>query len=410
LSTTLRASTKGENEDQPQENWLESLKGEAAKVASNDTSSSSGGGEISTESNSDPEERADNVAIPTTGVSISDNMVDSLRDKFLTVLEPIRDVPGTARILTESSGGGDDPARYIVALSPPQSSLVKKYALVDVPPFSDDLVKKIRDFMGPSSSLSTILVTCRDSIHYDESPAVYVTRKSDLMKWNLAFPGVEIVMYRLDIPRDCREVVTQRLDGDGPWALDEGKSWTNSTFVETGRPLTYMEWDEDTAKKVLDGGEIPKEEDITPDDEDLYTPKAIREREAGKRILAVYTPGRTFGSISYIFPETGVCCSGYSIPIEDDRAEETLGMGPGPNLDYRGYITTNTAGIERQVAGARHLVNVCGDRFNAIFPSRGEMVVFGGDINERKRILNDVLDQYEKIGQIYEQLGIIGTF
>ena len=38
--------------------------------------------------------------------------------------------------------------------------------------------------------------------------------------WANAFPNLEVVAYRLDIPRDCRECVTQILDGYGPFALD----------------------------------------------------------------------------------------------------------------------------------------------------------------------------------------------
>lgn len=447
-------STPGDDDDDerpPEQNWLQSLKEQAS--SEDGSAVGGGGGDLSTETATTTETSAD-VAIPTTGVSVSDAMVDA-QEKFVADLREVRGLasPGTAAAITTTSSGGagDEPTRYLVALSPPPkreleeavededeggeeaphdddassaasstSPPPRRYALVDIPPYSDALVDQMKSFMGgPNSSLAAILVTCRDAIHYDEAPAVYVTRKSDVTKWRSAFPEAELVAYRLDAPRDCRELITQTLDGEGPWALDEdinvreegaeGVAKANATFFETGRPLTYEEWDEDIARQVLDGGDIPDEDGdddaSEPDDAHLYTPQMIREREEDRRVLAVYTPGRTFGSVSYVFPESGVCCSGFAIPVEDKTSAENLG-GAGPNLDFRGYVTTSAAGVEKQVESARTLAETYGDRFRAVLPARGEPLVLGGGKEERRAVLRGVLEQYERIGRVYEQLGI----
>jgi hypothetical protein len=196
--------------------------------------------------------------------------------------------------------------------------------------------------------LRLMLVTNRDSIHYDEAPSVYSTRRADLDLWIMAFPGLRIVAYRLDIPRDCRHAVAQVLDGYGPFALDEEQAdlvGGNFTFVETGRPLTLAEWEDDTAQDVLAGKTPPDDAVTTSESVELdYTPLAIREREQGKRILAVYTPGFSFGSVSFVFPELGVCCSGFTVPVEDSRFDENEGVGaPGPAIDCRGYLAASKA-------------------------------------------------------------------
>mmetsp|Transcript_22322 Transcript_22322/g.48280 ORF Transcript_22322/g.48280 Transcript_22322/m.48280 type:complete len:504 (+) Transcript_22322:217-1728(+) len=440
---TLLRSSKSNNDDddvdqqpqpqRPPKNWLQSLKEEAddktgrlAKPPSDDEAASAGN--ILADN-----EEPGNVNIPSTGVSVSDSLVDSQKDEFKTALSRLKGIAGVAKIETNSSGG-TEPVRYLVALSPPADKasngsnkidtekestkgstmqLPCKFALVDVPPYSDKLAEEVRSFMGETGRLATLLVTNRDSLHYDESNAVYVTRKSDMAKWSAAFPGIRIVMYRIDIPRDCNDIVTQRLDGYGPWALDEGKDGLNATFVETGRPLTIMEWDENTRVKVMDDGGDPPDDDnenvwnADNNDDELYTSQAIRQREEGKRILAVYTPGRTFGSVSFVFPELGVVCSGYSIPIEDNRSRENLGMSAGPKLDYTGYITTSVAGVKRQAESAKHLIKNYSGRFNAVLPANGETVVLGDDAKSRADLLFDIVSQYEKIGTIYDELGII---
>ena len=369
--------------------------------------------------------------------------------KVRSKVVPFDGKAGVARILSSSADSMNEPIRYLVSLSPPPTTTMEQsnessssnnemmdseeskskssnqeeetndveivnYSLVDIPPYSDELVEQMRNFMGPNSKLSLILVTSRTSIHYEEGPAVYITRKSELEKWIKAFPGVEVVMYRLDTPRDCRDLVTQKLDGYGPWALEEGVNNNNngeeqSLFIESGRPLTYIEWDEETKVKVLDDGESPPdddEENKENDDEEDFSPLAIRKKEEGKRVLAVYTPGHTYGSVSYIFPDMGVCCSGFTIPLESSREASNMGIrGAGPTLDYRGYVTTNTAGISKQMESARHLVHTYCDRFDAVLSAKS-CFISDSEV-QRKSLLLDVILQFEQVGKIYEEMGII---
>jgi hypothetical protein len=359
------------------------------------------------------------VPIPTTGISVSDEMETAQKDRFFTEVVPIKGLEKgvrAAQIVTTVAAGSYEPVRYVVGLSKQDEqegvdkATTDSFVMIDVPPFSEQLKNEIQSYMGPTGRLSAILVTCRDCIHYNEAPGVYTVRRADLFKWEQAFPDTARVAYRLDIPRDCRECITQRLDGYGPFALEE-ESPTNVTFIETGRPLTYEEWDHDTSKAILAGKLTPpddaEKEDDVEDEEVKYSPEAIRSREEGKRVLAVYTPGRSYGSISYVFPEIQLCATGYAVPIEDARNEENWGIeSAGPALDCRGYITTSRAGIERQMESARNLINTYVDRFDVILPSRGDPYFMDGGIDERKNDLLDIIDQYEKIGQIYERLGI----
>jgi hypothetical protein len=374
-----------------------------------------------TTQNEEPPDDLGNIIIPSTGISVKDELEEAQKDKFASDVVPITGLPGVAQIVTTASGGGIEPVRYLASLSPPkrlgpatddttvetqETPMSNTFVIVDIPPFSVKLLNQIHKYMGQGASLKAMLITSRDVIHYDEAPAVFTTRKSDLEQWAAAFPGIEIICYRLDIPRDCRDMITQRLDGYGPWALDE--SGTNITFVETGRPLTYEEWDKDVAKGVMDQGTTPPDDELDEVDNDLYTPEAIRNREEGKRLLAIYTPGHTFGSVTYIFPEIEACCSGYTIPVEDDRYDDTMGIGGGgPSLDFRGYITTSRAGMSRMMESARDVVDTYSDRFTVVLPSRGDpLFVDSGSKQDRKEALNDIIDQYDKIGKIYEQLGI----
>mmetsp|Transcript_10917 Transcript_10917/g.20161 ORF Transcript_10917/g.20161 Transcript_10917/m.20161 type:complete len:119 (-) Transcript_10917:77-433(-) len=111
--------------------------------------------------------------------------------------------------------------------------------------------------------------------------------------------------------------------------------------------------------------------------------------------------------MTYIFPELGLCASGFTLPLEDPRIEENTGMdSTGPALDCRGYITTSKAGISRQMESARHLVNNYVDRFQIVLCSRGDPFYFEQNIEQRKESLLEIIDQFEKLGEIYEQLGI----
>jgi hypothetical protein len=96
--------------------------------------------------------------------------------------------------------------------------------------------------------------------------------------------------------------------------------------------------------------------------------------------------------------------------VEDSRSEENVGIeGAGPALDYRGYITTSRGGIGRQMQSARTLVNSYSDRFEVVLPSRGDPLFVDTDAKERKKELLDIIIQYDRIGKIYEELGIMDS-
>jgi glyoxylase-like metal-dependent hydrolase (beta-lactamase superfamily II) len=403
------------------------------------------------ERDGDGVEESGSVHIPSGGISVSDAMEAALLDRFVSSVVPVETLEkgSAAQIVSESTTSAAlEPARYLVALSPPSSSSQQQqpldYCLVDVPPFTNQLVDEMNAFMGKSKGrLRLVVVTSRDAIHYDSASSTdYETmvRKSDLHKWKAAFPDVCVVSYRLDTPRDCREVVTQVLDGYGPFALedkvdddDKPKGSADNArmkFVETGRPLMVEEWDFNVAQDVMSGKAQPPDDGDNPTsgsakdkvDDSPYSPEKVREREEGKRLIAVYTPGHTYGSVSYVFPEIGVCCSGYAIPVEDSRLNQYDGgdddegdgfgsnVGTGPILDCRGYITTSRAGIQRQMESARKLIQTYGDRFDVILPSRGDPLLWlPTSVAERKKVLLDIVKQYEKIGTIYEDLGITAS-
>jgi hypothetical protein len=380
------------------------------------------------------------VNIPKTGISVSDEMNDlASKEKYVSNLVPLANGNGLALIETISqSSWGEEPLRYLVPLDAPSQHPAEEvsdeahsdakvttngFAMIDVPPFSEDLAQQINTFLEnqPTESnkegksekassparLETILVTCRDGIHYNEAPAVYVTRTSDLKLWKKAFPSVKVITYRLDTPRDVKDGVDQMLDGYGPWA------WNGETdsFIETGRPLTRMEWDDETQARVLDEGLPPPDENEDEDsDEDLYTPQAIRNREKGKSILAIYTPGHTYGSITYIFPRTRVCCSGYTLPVEDTRSSSNnvAGSTAGPALDYRGYVTTNVGDWERQMESARTLVQTYSSSFDVVLPSKGAPIRLKEyEMHERTSMLMDMIEEFAELGKVYSQMGII---
>ena len=384
--------------------------------------------------------------IPSTGISVSDEMEQSEKDRFVTTLVPIEELPGVAQLVSSPLVKYSfEPVRYLVPLSElPNENLaetkrrkvdsgdratmdskdssdssspkITDYVMVDVPPFSPILVNQMQSFMGPSSRLVAILVTSRDAIHYDEAPAMYSSRRSDMQFWKQAFPHVSIIGYRLDIPRDCRLQVTQVLDGYGPFAAEVNSntaSTPNITFVETGRPLKIVEWEFDVAQKILAGKELPPddEEIVTEDD---YSPEAIRQREENKSILAIYTPGHSFGSLSFVFPQSKLLFSGFTLPVEDSRQDFDGGddnVGTGPALDCRGYVTTSRAGLARQMESARTLIRNYSDRFEFVLPSRGDPMFLDhiSTPEQRAKMLLSIVDQYDKIGKIYEQLGITSS-
>jgi hypothetical protein len=410
--------------------------------------------------------------IPTTGVSLADSM--KKKEEFIATLTPILNVgtsgekefeilyndegfpigvkqdeesdstaneqhhEGVARIDTVSTSGsvGEEPVRWLVSLTDPNEDgevQCQSYFMIDIPPYSDSLANDIKAFVDPNfnntkgdasqprGKLDAILVTNQECIHYDQSPGVYVTRTSDLEKWKTAFPEVKVIIYRLDQPRECKESVTQVLDGYGPWGWDKN----NLGFVETGRPLRTEAWDETTTSNVLKLGELPpddaeNETSNTGDDDEMYSKEAIRQREDNYDLLAVYTPGHTFGSVTYIFPKRCICCSGYALPLEsvsstldgfgyENSDGETYSATPiapqGPRLDYQGYLATSVS-RPRQMSSASKLINDYVDRFKVVLPSRGDVVFLENDQDRRKSELMENIGLYRKISEIYGRLGI----
>ncbi len=372
-------------------------------------------------SNADETEQRGDFQIPDTGVSVSDEIENSAKDRFVTEVVPIKGLTGVAQLVTTAVRTGSfEPVRYLVPLSPlpktkkegeaDRSVHAARYAMIDIPPYSPQLLGQIQRFLGKESILALALITNRDAIHYDSAPAIYSARRSDLKLWKEALPDLEVVAYRLDIPRECRPFVTQIFDGYGPFGLKDAignEAYFNASFTELGRPLTVEEWDDDLAEDIL-SGQTEAEQEADLNENDLFSPEDIRLKEDSMDIVAVYTPGHSFGSMSYLFPSQNLCFSGYTIPVEDTRIEENMGIGgAGPALDCRGYISTNKGGIGRQIESAVSLVQSYADRFKVVLPARGDPLFLDGDHEERKRDLLEILDQYKMIGDIYERLGIL---
>jgi hypothetical protein len=402
--------------------------------------------------------------IPSTGISVADEMQYAQRDRYYSEVVPIIGLPeGTfaAQIVSSTSAGSYEAVRYLLRLSVKEEEDQKQdvdsdestssdspdmikdrindddvFVMVDVPPFSPQLVEEIRNAMkGNNNStlgrLAAILITSEDAIHlndddnddpagvYSSATSSYPGRKqeSDLIQWTKAFPGVAVIANRMDVPRCCRDVITQRLDGYGPWASTDTDATDTTTrpdqgsvdfaFVETGRPLVRKELHPDMAKAIMSGKMKPPEPSPVKD-EGEFSNEAIRVKEEGKQVLAIYCPGRTNGSMCYVFPQLKLCASGYTVPLEDTREETNTGIDrPGPAMDFRGYITTSKAGVARQMKSARNLVNGYSDRFEILLPSRGDPYYLDGSPKVRQRTLSEIIDQYDKLGRVYEQLGIL---
>ena len=74
-------------------------------------------------------------------------------------------------------------------------------------------------------------------------------------------------------------------------------------------------------------------------------------------------------------------------------------------MDYRGYVTTSEA-IGLQMKSAREVVEIYGDRFKTMLPSKGNIQYMGYlTTEERKGALLDVIDQFDEIGKAYSQVG-----
>lgn len=297
------------------------------------------------------------------------------------------------------------------------------YVMIDVPPFSSELVEQIRLFMSNQDAgfkkeekkkktaistkgqgkprrhkLRAIIVTNKKSVHYSEAPGtVYVMRKSDMVLWKEAFPGVEIIMHRNDVEQDLRGLVTQVLDGYGPWALNE----STGHFEETGRKMKVLNWDREKIMRLynddnngVNATEIALREAGVDPNEIID----VRANEAKKRILAVFTPGHTMGSVCYVMPFLHLCFSGNTIPENTDRFRFD-GLGP---------ISTNSAGLSRQVESAHKLVESYIDRFHTILPAQGNAIILHEcDEQQRRSFLDRLINHFDKVAKAYTNLGIL---
>jgi len=293
----------------------------------------------------------------------------------------------------------DLPTQYIVCL--PESD-GKDFVMIDVPPFSLELFDSLQKFMEEKNgNIKAILITNANSVHDAKVSGMYSSPTSDLSYWLEAFDpdengssegsssGIKVIMHRLDIKRHYSKKITQVLDGYGPWAWDTSQQ----EFVESGIPLTVMDWDDDKIEEFM------RTDSVGDDDSPEKLQEKIRSNEEGKQILAIYTPGHTSGSMSYVFPVADLVVSGFTIP--------SLSGGEESRLDYKGYITTNRGTFEKQVESASLLKDNYIDRFSLVLPSRGTIINFLGKSEQEKNdLLSGMIDQFLKVGKLYDSFGI----
>jgi glyoxylase-like metal-dependent hydrolase (beta-lactamase superfamily II) len=395
------------------------------------------------------------------GISV-DDWLSSRKVKVNTKFTIIPKITGAS---TSSEVGciqveqGDLPInRYVIPL--PSSGTTEKhnqqndynYYMIDIPPFSQKLVQEIRLFLkkqthpqqgeeeesidyfsttngtntktkrrGRSSSSSSssstnlnqkstppkahqptlraILITCKTSIFYSEAPGtVYAMRKSDLSLWKEAFPGVEIIMHRNDMEKDLQGSITQVLDGYGPWAWNE----TTGKFDETGHKLVVLNWDRDKIMRLYSSSDEINATELALREAGIDPNQVIdvRANEANRGILAVYTPGHTMGSMCYVMPPLELCFSGHTLP--EDQFRDNV------RFDGLGTVSTNKAGLLRQVDSALHFAETYVDRFHTIFPSRGNVIYLPkDDLEQRRSSLKLAITQFGKVAKAYSDLGIL---
>lgn len=245
-----------------------------------------------------------------------------------------------------------------------------------MPKFSEELKEKILEFCNGQSPIA-IAVTNRNSVYYSDAPGGLIIRRSDLILWADAFSGIEVIMNRHDINRDLQKVVTQRLDGYGPWGID----LETAKFNDLSNPLEENDG--------LDEYEILDVENyVSPDVDEVD----VRKNGLSKYCIAVYTPGHTFGSMCFVVPELSLAVSGNTLPPTN------LLQGKKLRLDAQGIVTTNRAGIRRQIDSARTFVQEYGDIFEMMLPSRGLLQRFPSPKEKSLRIkfLVQLLDEFER--------------
>jgi hypothetical protein len=371
------------------------------------------------------------------------------------------------------------------------------YVMVDVPPFSKELANDIQQFLSKGENenekvaannnnkknsnsrarVAAIFITNKNSICNAASQKIGTgsgtgdqsaesQSESDLQRWVTEFttkqnnknggdvngengssssPIIEVIMHRHDVERrqlGNTKLVTQQLDGYGPWEYDLSTTGTdsedNDKFVETGDPLVLLNWSTEkimslyndptvnaTAIALKEANKLRKQQRKNNANNNTKKPAKGESGSSssgnnGITITAVYTPGHTMGSMSYVFDmgdSLKVCCSGNTLP---DAAS-----GGRERMDQLGSMTTasNKNGLLRQVESCHTLLNdyiICGDGGDetekdddntypvAVLPARGEIVSLAHLPPERqKSFWQDRITQFEKLSRVYTNLGIL---
>ena len=345
-------------------------------------------------------------------------------------LQKLISIPNAATL--QSTTTRDMPLRYLLPLT---NSSNTPFVLVDVPPYSPELHRDILEHTLQQHPL-ILVITNQNSIHYDETPGVYTSRKSDLAYWRQVFPQMKVILHRLDVHRDLRNsislpktpvnaqteksltkvspendkgeneeddtltipLVTQELDGYGPWAWDIEQD----QFIESGPPLTILEWDDEKITEFFESGMEANENTDAIDE----IKQQIQEHHLDKSLLAIYTPGHTMGSMTYIFPGIQTCVAGFTVPPPESTR----------TMDYKGYISTNRGTVERQANSIRELKDDYVEKFDIVLPSRGDPIMLTMDVDGseedddlikmKQQRLEDIVSRFEKVGKLYESLGI----
>ena len=140
---------------------------------------SNGGAPLTTSSDDEDDDQNEpptdlgNIQIPSTGVSVTDQVEAMQSDKFESELVPITGLPGVAQIVTTANDGIIEPVRYLVSLSPPKrlssaqednvddrvnnNNASQSFVMVDIPPFSEKLLANMQTFMQRGNKLTAMI-------------------------------------------------------------------------------------------------------------------------------------------------------------------------------------------------------------------------------------------------------------
>jgi hypothetical protein len=106
------------------------------------------------------------------------------------------------------------------------------------------------------------------------------------------------------------------------------------------------------------------------------------------------------GSMCYVMPPLQLCFSGHTIP--EDTLRDSI------RFDGLGPVSTNQAGLVRQVNSALSFAESYVDRFYTILASRGNIIELPkGDQEQRRYYLESLIKQFGKVAKAYSDLGIL---